>query len=123
MKSAFAACFVLALAAAIAVAQPGPTGVGTAVASPVTGDGPVPFEWLIRRITVEEAEATHTPRGGKPFGFLNAKWEALKSRLRAGDELWIYRSPPASWEDLHGRMGVAVVRNGTVIDSIVTAMN
>ena len=87
------------------------------------GDVPVPFEWLISRITVEQAEAEHTPPGLKPFGLQNAKWEALKSRMRPGDELWTYQSPPDSWKAMHGRMGIALVRNGKVIDSILTAMN
>ena len=112
-----------AVATAVAVAQPAPGGIARTAPGPMMGDVPVPFEWLISRITVEQAEAEHTPPGLKPFGLQNAKWEALKSRMRPGDELWTYQSPPDSWKAMHGRMGIALVRNGKVIDSILTAMN
>jgi hypothetical protein len=111
------------VATAVAVAQPAPGGIARTAPGPMMGDVSVPFEWLISRITVEQAEAEHTPPRLKPFGLQNAKWEALKSRMRPGDELWTYQSPPDSWKAMHGRMGIALVRNGKVIDSILTAMN
>ncbi len=63
------------------------------------------------------------PELRKPFGFLNAKWEELKARMRTGDEIWTFRSPPESWQDLAGRAGVALVRSNKMIDAIVTVMN
>jgi len=112
------------VAMAVSVAQPQPGGVSPTVPGRVLmDDGAVPFEWMISRLTVEQAEAEHTPPHLKPFGHQNAKWEALKSRMRPGDELWTYQSPPDSWKALHGRRGIALVRNGSVIDSILTAMN
>ena len=60
---------------------------------------------------------------GIPFGFTNWQWVTLKSKMIPGDELWEFRSPPDSWAHLCGRAGVSLVRDGQVIDSIVTLMN
>lgn len=124
MKLTYVVAFsILTFTMAVAVTQPQPRGVSPTAPERVMDDRPVPFEWMISRITVEQAEAEHTPPSLKPFGLQNAKWEALKLRMRPGDELWMYQSPPDSWKAMHGRMGIALVRNGKVIDSILTAMN
>jgi hypothetical protein len=55
-----------------------------------------------RKTTVGEAEAQHSghpdmPGMEKPFGFLNAQWEALKAAMLPGDELYsIARRNPGS---------------------------
>jgi len=82
----------------------------------------VPKEGLIRRLTVAEAE-THriTPNGvrsedlpplEKPFGRMDKQWEKLKAEMQPGDELWEFAGP------VHG--GVALIRNGEVVDAIMT---
>jgi len=94
---------------------------------------------LIERKTVAELEAENTlrpdqlsqsdqtgPRAAmmlKPFAFLNDKWEALKARMQPGDELWTFASSPQSWRDLAGRAGIALVRNGQIVERLVTMMN
>jgi hypothetical protein len=93
----------------------------------------IPAAWLIKKISVAEAEAEHPgvrderarrfPELAKPFGALNAKWEALKARMQPNDELWTFSSPPRTWEDLAGRAGVALVRDGQAIEIIVTMLN
>lgn len=45
------------------------------------------------------------------------------ARLREGDELWWYQTPPETWEMLCGREGLALVRDGKIIDFIFTAIN
>ena len=98
------------------------------------GDNDVyPRAWLQERISIEEAErrfmptpddrSNYVPQLRKPFGFLNARWEKLKARVQAGDEIWTFRSPPETWQDLAGRAGVALVRDNKVIDAVVTIMN
>jgi hypothetical protein len=47
----------------------------------------------------------------------------LKSEIKPGDELWSFISPGDSWQRFTGRMGVALLRDGKVIDVIVTEMN
>ncbi len=94
---------------------------------------PIPKAWLDKKVSIEEAEALHPgvhdervqrmPDIAKPFGFLNGAWEALKAAMQPGDELWTFASPPESWQNLAGRAGVAVVRDGNPIKIIVTRMN
>jgi hypothetical protein len=86
-------------------------------------------EWLSKRITVAEAEAANLvrddPLGAEPvaFGFMNDRWCALLAQMQDGDELWEFCSPSESWQRLAGTAGVALVRNGEVVDSIVTLLN
>jgi hypothetical protein len=93
----------------------------------------IPKAWLQKSISVAEAEAAYPgitddrikrfPDAAKPFGFKNAEWETLKAEMRPGDELWTFSSPPASWQDLAGRAGIALVRNGAPIKILLGAMN
>jgi hypothetical protein len=90
-------------------------------------------DWLSERVSVEDAEKNFTPTAqqiasnpklpNRAFSFQNQKWERLKSHMIEGDELWYYCSPPESWEALAGRSGIALVRNGAVIETIVLLMN
>ena len=62
----------------------------------------VPRDWLIKKITISEAEAAHPgirdermlqfPNAGKPFGFANHQRGSLKAKMKPGDELWLFRS-------------------------------
>ncbi len=86
-------------------------------------------EWLIKRTTTEEAEHAHLVTSSRlgpdpvPFGYQNDRWRELKSRMEAGDELWEFSSPEESWKNLAGRAGFCVVRNGKIVDFLVTIMN
>jgi hypothetical protein len=86
-------------------------------------------DWLQKRLTVAEAEAAYAVRDSRlgpdpvPFGFQNNEWRALVAAMQDGDELWEFTSPPESWQGLHGRAGVALVRRGEVVRTIVTTMN
>jgi hypothetical protein len=82
----------------------------------------VPTEWLKEQVTVADAEAANF-QGGKPFGFQHLKWERLKGKMAPGDELWFFTSPPHTWVHLMGREGYAVVRQGEVIDSLITSQS
>jgi hypothetical protein len=93
----------------------------------------IPTEWLIKKITVEEAEAERPglrderikrfPEAAKPFGFQNPAWESLKAEMKPGDEIWTFASPAEDWNNHAGRAGVALVRNGSAIKVLVTIMN
>ena len=93
----------------------------------------IPPSWLQEKISVAEAEATHPgvdderrsrhPELAKPFGGLNSRWEALKSEMKPGDEIWTFSSPADYWEHLAGRAGVALVRHGKAVKTIVTLKN
>jgi len=47
----------------------------------------------------------------------------MLAQMEEGDELWEFRSPVESWEHLAGRAGIALVRQGEIINFIVTMMN
>ena len=93
----------------------------------------IPADWLRKKITVAEAEADNPgisderasryPETARPFGFLNHEWETLKAAMKFDDELWSFISPADSWQRLAGRVGVALLRDGKVIEVIVTEMN
>ena len=93
----------------------------------------IPKEWLQKPISITEAEADYPgitddrvkrfPDAAKPFGFMNAEWEALKADMQPGDELWTFSSSAKSWRSLAGRAGIALVRNGTPIETLVSVMN
>ena len=84
---------------------------------------------LKKRYSVEEAEAENMvsdPRLGDspvPFGFRNTEWCELVVKMQDGDQLWTFSTSDESWENLAGRAGIALIRNGEIIDSIVTEMN
>ncbi len=87
------------------------------------------------RLTLEQAEAEHTPKDQsperlqefpllrKPFGFMNADWEALKAKMQPSDELWECSTSEESWAHLAGRQWIELVRGNETIGSILTAMN
>lgn len=125
------AVLALALLVAVLVARCGlceekspPTTTTTQVPKDV-----IPKEWLKKKTTLAKAEQAHlvTDRrlGPKPvpFGFINASWEKFKAGIRIGDELWEFESPGESWEKLAGRSGLCIVREGRIIDAIITRMN
>lgn len=83
-------------------------------------------EELNRLVTVEEAEATNLVVMGSryiPFGHINDSWKRLLSKMEPGDELWEYCNAPHYWENLAGRQGIALVRNGEIIGELITKMN
>ncbi|QAY95210.1 hypothetical protein CWB41_05250 [Methylovirgula ligni] len=77
----------------------------------------VPVEWLKAPVSVAEIDAE---LGGSSF---REAWQKLKGRMRPGDTILRFESSAASWEDLSGRAGIALVRDGEAIDAIVTLMN
>ena len=47
----------------------------------------------------------------------------FRNEMRPGDEVWSFCSPPEDWRAKGGRKGVALVRNGLVVRSVVTMLN
>lgn len=85
--------------------------------------------WLTERVSIEEVEAAHAVRharlGPDPvaFGFQHEQWERMKRDLQPGDELWEFCSPPDTWQNLCGRKGIAIVRDGTIVAHLTTALS
>lgn len=86
-------------------------------------------KWLTHKTTVKKSEIKHLIKDESlgaptvPFGFQSPEWVKIKGQMKEGDELWEFCSPPKSWENLAGRAGICLVRDGEIIDSIVTIMN
>ncbi|MCG3770316.1 MAG: hypothetical protein JW384_01462 [Nitrosomonadaceae bacterium] len=87
-------------------------------------------EWLNNPISVEEAERKHLVLDKRlgpvaiPFGFCHGLWQKrILNELKSGDELWEYSSHADSWEHWAGRAGIALVRNGEIVDCFTTVMN
>jgi hypothetical protein len=79
----------------------------------------VALEWLTQR--VEEAPTNFDP--GVPHRTalqIRMTWQALKRRSTDGDEVWAFANPPSTWRKLGRCTGYAVVRNGEVVESVVT---
>jgi hypothetical protein len=76
---------------------------------------------LTRELTVEQAESDFAIRlegfGDEPipFGFLHPEWQKLKKKMKPGDRLWEFEGEGAR----HRHVGVKLIRDGKVIDSIV----
>jgi hypothetical protein len=85
--------------------------------------------WLRRRLTIEQTAAehmVHDPRLGPdpvPFGWCYSQWCELLNKMEPGDELWEYDSPKEDWDRLMGSSGIALLRNGVIIVTLVLKMN
>ena len=79
--------------------------------------------------SIEEVEIEHmvtdSRLGSKPvpFGFNNNEWRELLAMMQKNDELWTFSTSDESWDNMAGRAGVSLVRNGEIVYSIVTKMN
>jgi hypothetical protein len=59
----------------------------------------------------------------RPAGNILRGRRNLKAEIRAGDLIYFFTSDKASWRGLIGREGYALVRNGTAVRVLITAMN
>jgi hypothetical protein len=76
-------------------------------------------DWLDAVLSVDEVEADL----GAPDSGVRDDWEKLKAEMKPGDLLMRFASPVESWERLAGRTGIALVRDGKVVDAIVTMVS
>ncbi len=72
------------------------------------------ISWLTKRVTRDELLAES---GGSDF------FAKLLDAYQDGDELWEFSSPAGYWRSLAGRGGVALVRDGKIVTSVVTIMS
>lgn len=86
-------------------------------------------EWLVKKVSVTEAESVHLCKIDRlgpdpiPFGFQNKEWNRFICKMKDGDELWEFNSPPQSWPNMWGRAGYSIVKNGEIIDYFLTLMS
>lgn len=82
----------------------------------------VPSSWLLGVVDIDEIDRDWLDKPG-PYGVDRSEWEALKSQMEEGDEIRAFKSPSESWENLAGRAGYALVRDGRAIAGFITLMN
>src|SRR5690242_18396620 len=84
---------------------------------------------LIGKLIVSELEAAaprvdavdrQDPDWWKPFHPGDAGWVAFKALLSDGDELWSYHTPPESFGTETFESGVAIVRAGQIIATLIS---
>lgn len=59
--------------------------------------------------------------GGLPHSWCRP-WDWFP-QYQQGDQILSFTSPPETWAELCGRSGMALLRDGKVIDYVVTMMN
>lgn len=86
--------------------------------------------WLYGSLqTTEEIEAGklpfELPKGVRPIPFnaLDRRWVKMKSQLQPGDHWQRFRTPPETWKRKGGMAGIALVRDGRVVDFQVRKIN
>lgn len=86
------------------------------------GDGPEPLPAGVAmpKCLLEYAR----PRDEVRYrGMINPDWIAFAKAMRPGDQIWSFSSSDYSWRMMMGRSGYALVRQGRVIERLVTTMN
>src|SRR5437762_44846 len=87
-------------------------------------------QWLRERITLEQAEAHYAALErdtltliGTTGGWLPYFRKEIVAEMQPGDELWLYDSGPEAWAHLHGEKGLALVREGQVVELFLECRN
>lgn len=85
----------------------------------------IPKEWLQSQMSAPEIAALGTPRGRvtrrmRPF---LESLQTFKAQLKPSDELWYFDSPSECWQSLGGCRGMAIVRDGDIVDTYVLMEN
>lgn len=76
-----------------------------------------------RREPSPEAASDHYPPLQHKVGLGHPDAAAVADDFQPGDEVWSFCSPPEDWQAKCGRKGVALVRNGVVVQSVATILN
>jgi hypothetical protein len=94
----------------------------------------LPTEALVTRLAVKEGDVLRPydeavrlqQRSGRHDPAIRA-WSPNDQRyayqMKTGGELWTWASPTETWEDLAGRAGYAIVRDGEPVEYWMTIMN
>ena len=75
--------------------------------------GAISKKWLLRKLDTKELEEFDE----HPF------FGDLRKVRESNDEVWLYRSPDWTWDELMGSGGYALLRAGEVVASVETVMN
>ena len=75
------------------------------------------LSWRIHKTSFAEIESKNDLSEVAP------EWQAFKSQLKPADELWYFRSPPATWQHLMGWEGYAIFRDDKLVATFTTREN
>ena len=91
----------------------------------------IPSAWLQERLSLSDVDSDQAPALSSAISLLDELLsletdcrhalfaaKTLRSRMMEGDELWTYRDIAGSHGFVHGEGGVALVRDGEVIDTV-----
>jgi len=79
----------------------------------------IPTNYLTEQTTFERARSDNMC-GERAFGHANDDWERLVAKMEEGDELWYFEPPD---EQVFQLWGLALVRSGRVISTVITAVD
>lgn len=79
----------------------------------------LPLSYLTEPTTFERAAAENA-YDGRPFGHAEDDWQRLLAKRRDGDELWNFAPPN---REVIQVCGVALLRDGPVISTVITAID
>ena len=74
-------------------------------------------EWLTGRVEVAPTSYLANEGGGSALRARMA-WQKLKQQAGEGDEIWAFTNPGAGWRQAK-QTGFALVRNGTILESVL----
>jgi len=55
--------------------------------------------------------------------FREYEWKPFIAKMLKDDELWFYRLPDEFWQHLQGHQGYVLIRNGKIVDKVITKRN
>ncbi|HEY4712231.1 MAG TPA: hypothetical protein VIH69_06105 [Dehalococcoidia bacterium] len=86
-----------------------------------------PYEILGRQLTLQEAQkelgVNIDMTKDYPFGDMNTIEKLFLMRMKQGDEIREFRTPDITWKHRAGRAGIALARNGKIINGILTTIS
>lgn len=82
----------------------------------------VPPEWLTQRA---ENAPTSYHRNVPDMAALRIRmaWQKLKRGAQEGDEIWAFANPSNTWKKMGKYTGYAIVRDGTIVQTVVVTQD
>ena len=86
-----------------------------------------PYKILGRQLTLQEAQeklgVSIDITKDNPLGDMGTIKKLFFMRMKKGDEIREFRTPDITWKHRAGRAGIALLRNGKIINGILTTIS
>ena len=82
--------------------------------------------WRQEKLTLDNINNHYSKMYGHDESFKirdDNSWKSFEEKIKDGDELWFFTSPPQTWEKLMGWEGYAIFRNDKLIAHYTTMEN